>query len=155
MKKISYDDQFVISKCKELLKSIITKYLRYDIPPVGIVGLTKALYAISNYPQKVIDGYIDITVSIRGDGGMDYCSIMIASNKIELSTGGSVYNEGVGSDSFSDLFYSTSVSSEHDVELEIYNWIDIFNSYLDDTDGKLSIEDEAVFIDEEEMEEEE
>lgn len=153
MKKISYDDQLVISQCKEFLRVLITKFLRYEIAPKYIVGLAKALYAISNYPKKVIVGYIDITVSTRGDCGMTYYSIYISPSEIKLSNGGSMYDEGVGSDSFSDLFYSTLEATPHDIEIEIDNWLDTFKSLLNDTDGKLSIEDEADFFDGEDIEE--
>lgn len=154
MKKLSYDDQYVISKCKELLKSLVTKYLKYEIPPRDIISLTKALYAISNYPKKVINGYLDIISIVSYNRESNYCSLIISSDKIQLSTGGTVYNAGVGTDSFSDLFYSTKESTEHDVEFEIFDWIDMFNTYLNDSDGKLAIDDEAVFVDEEELEEE-
>ena len=156
MKKISYEDKLVISKCKEIITDLIRNFLKYKISPQGLIGLAKALHGISNYPKKVLSGYISITTSMRWEGGgLDYSCLEISSDTIALSTGGSVYNEGVGSDSFSDLFYSTSESSKHDIELEIYNWIDVFNSYLIDVDGKLSIEDEADFIDEDFYETEE
>lgn len=152
MKKLSYDDELVISECKELIAALITKYLGYKIPPMGIIGLSKALYAISNYPKKVIAGYIDITASTRGDCGMTYYSIYISSSEIKLSNGGSIYDEGVGSDSFSDLFYSTSETTPYDIEREIENWMDSFK--INYSEGELFIEDEAELNDEEESEEE-
>ena len=155
MQPTDYDTKLVISDCKEIIIDLIRNFLKYRINPKGLAALSKALDALSNYPQKVIDGYIDITSIVRFGGESNYCSMYISSRKIELSTGGTVYEENVGSDHFSDLFYSTSESTQHDVELEIYNWIDAFNCYLVDEDGKLSIEDEADFIDEDFYETEE
>lgn len=154
MKKTSYEDQLVKSRCQDLLKALITEYLGYDSPPIEIVYLAKALYVVSNHPRKVINNYFDISVSVRGDGGMDYYSIELYSNQIKLSNGGSMYDEGVGSDSFSDIFYSSVEPTQHDIEREIDYWFETFNMLLNDEDGKLSIEDESEFLDEEDSEEE-
>ncbi len=154
MSQNSFEEKLVISECKQLLKSLLTKYLLYEIPPIYIVHLSKALYAISNYPKKVIVGYLEITASARSEDEMNYYSIYISSTAITLSNGSSVYEEGVGSDSFSDLFYSNTESTSHDIEREIDYWFDNFNSILCNENGNLSIEDESDFLEEEELEEE-
>ena len=96
MKELNYEDQLVISRCKETTNDLIKNFSKYKISPLGIVGLAKILHAFTNYPKKVIDGCIDITTFIRWEGGgSDYTAIQVSGNHIELLTGGSVYNKGV------------------------------------------------------------
>ena len=143
--KLDYEDELIISKCKEIVSELIQRFPKYKITPREISGLSKALEALSSFPKQVIDGYISITSFIRWDGGgSDYSCIEVSKNNLTLYSGGSVYNEGVGSDSFTNDFYNFSNPTHIDVELQIDNWIDGFNMQLES--GELSIEDEAEFI---------
>lgn len=153
MNQTNSDDQYIVSKCKPLLIKLINNYNKINITVEGLVGLIKALHSLSNYPKVVIKGYISITSSIKYENKESaYCQLTISPDYLELSSGGSIWNEGVGSDSFSNLFYKSGIRTEHDIDSEIYSWIDMFYGYLEE--GKLSIEDEAEFVDEEESEEE-
>lgn len=149
---LNYDDKLVILKCRELISSLIIRYINYENVPTEIIGLSKALYIISNYPKVKISGFIDIGASVRGNGGLDYTCIMITEDNLELYTGGSIYNEGVGSDSFTNNFYNLLNPTGEDIELEIDGWINNFKLLIDN--GDFSVEDEAEFIDESELEEE-
>lgn len=153
MYKLNDNDVFIIYKCKNLITKLIEHFQKNGTDKDGIVGLSKALYALSNYPGVVIRGAIHITSLVQCENKeSNYCSITISDDNFQLASGGTVYNEGVGSDSFSNIFYEYGVSTDHDIESEIFDWIDMFNNYMQG--GKLTIEDEAEFFDGEEMEEE-
>lgn len=153
MYNFSDDDLYVIFKCKILVTKLIEEYQNNGTDIYGIVGLSKALYALSNYPSVVIKGTIYITALVKWENKeSNYCSITISDKNFQLASGGTVYNEGVGSDPFSNIFYEYNVPTDHDIESEIVEWVDMFNNYL--SEGNLTIEDEAEFLDEEEMEEE-
>lgn len=151
-RELNYDDKLVILKCKELITSLIINYLKYDSVPLEICGLSKSLYVLSNFPKVKISGFIDIGASVRGNGGLDYYSLIISEDNFELYSGGSVYNEGVGSDSFTNPFYDFLNPTGEDFELEIDSWLTNFKSLIDE--GGFSVDDQAEFIDEIEQEEE-
>ena len=150
MYKLSDDDLYVIFNIKKLLISLLKDYKKYKISKKRLVGLTKALYTLSNYPKISIDGFISITAVEKFNKEINYAEITISGENLQLSNGAGIYNKGVGHDHIDNIFYQSGIKTKNDIDAGLLNWIDLFKHYLEE--GKLVIEDEAKFIDLEKIE---
>ena len=96
------DDLFAV----ETAKAAARMFLGHpDIKPGQIVGLGRALYALERLPQATPGVYCEYDVSMTTGNDdfseMHYISFRITDDDFEISTGGSVYDKRVGSDSVS------------------------------------------------------
>ena len=96
------DDLFAV----ETAKAAARMFLGHpDIKPGQIVGLGRALYALERLPQATPGVYCEYSVSLTSGNDdfseMHYISFWISENGFEISTGGSVYDKRVGSDTVS------------------------------------------------------
>ena len=83
--------------------------------------------------------YYDISLSLRVDNELSYISIHCEEESIEISKGGSVYDEAVGSDSYTSWMYTIWRDGDSDSYLD-YTMIEDLREFLYMEGIKVSIE---------------
>ncbi|WP_210514957.1 GIY-YIG nuclease family protein [Hymenobacter terricola] len=139
-----------VNYATEALEKLLTRATRLSADEQ--TGIQKALKALNAYPEEFLSGTIEITVSRRvPEGGSSYTSISIGEEGLELSSGGSVYDPAVGSDSFSRTdfrHFREAEETEEEFGWE-QSWLEGWRSNLprrNDAAGEkaeVSVEDES------------
>ena len=96
------DDLFAVETAKAAARMLLS---HPGITPGQIVGLGRALYALERLPQATPGVCCEYGVSLTSGNDdfseMHYISFRITDDDFEISTGGSVYDKRVGSDTVS------------------------------------------------------
>jgi hypothetical protein len=128
---IARDDWAAIELAEEIARQLL-KHPR--ITPIKIVGLGNALYALGKLPNITVGSSCKFGITYRhGDedfSEMRYIEIGISETSFSISTGGSVYDKAVGSDSFSTLDWVIESSGYKSTEGELYSIGSSVSEYL-------------------------
>jgi hypothetical protein len=104
--------------------------------PRQLVGLARALYALERLPKISPGVNVDYGISLRqGDESfeeMKYWGVRICEDSFEVSSGGSVYNAEVGSDSISGfkLYVEAGSDGYRECNDYCYEWLDDLEELL-------------------------
>jgi hypothetical protein len=112
IRNLSEDDKLGIDLLSDFLSNLIVRFKQYGISSNSLVSISKGLLIVEEYETIVFDGSIEIgTGESYKEGGSDFLSVRIASHNIILSHYGSIYDEGVGSDTFEEVLLT--IFGEH------------------------------------------
>lgn len=128
---IDEDDYYVICA----VKNIIHRMLKHPtITARQIVGLGNALYALEKLPQITEGARCIFSVNYRAGNEefseLVYISFEISEEEFGISHGGSIYNAGVGSDSYTLSCWLVEAGGFSDKEAQLYDLEDIVFEYL-------------------------
>ncbi len=123
MNSFTEEDEIVRGFCISILGELLANFKKYNISFLELRKISNALFVLSKYPEEICNGSIEICASTRSNERMDFAQIDILTDYFELSLGGSIYTEGIGSDTFSKTIYS----STNGFEGNIAEWRDSFN----------------------------
>jgi hypothetical protein len=141
--KLTDDDVQAI----EIAKSIARSFLKHSqITPQQVIGLGNALYALQRLPRVTLGSSSTFGIADRGGDEefreMRYINFSISESAFEISKGGSVYEKGVGHDSFSEPGWLVEAGGYRSAECELYNLEDSINSHLN-SGAEISVSDES------------
>lgn len=117
-----------------------------------VVGLGKALYAMERLPEVTPGIYCDYGICYRsGDekfNEMRYITFLISEEEFEISTGGSVYDQSVGSDSISGPGWRIEIGgfADRTLGLELHDLENEIREYLN-LGAEITVEDSSEEID--------
>lgn len=123
-----------------------------NLPARKVVGLGKALYALERLPAVTPGIYCEYGTCYRsGDekfSEMKYISFLITEETFEISTGGSVYDQSVGSDSISGPVWRIEIGGFADRSLgnELYELDNEIREFLN-LGAEITVEDSSEEID--------
>jgi hypothetical protein len=105
-----------------------------NVTPRELVGLGRALYALQRLPLVTPGVWVEVTL-YTGDGDKDYSerhywSFQIVDCGFYVSEGGSVYDPGVGSDSYTTFAYEVETSGYTNTDGDPYDWVCSMNEAL-------------------------
>ncbi|MBF0453911.1 MAG: hypothetical protein HQL72_03715 [Magnetococcales bacterium] len=131
----------------EIAKNIARRLLGHpQITPQQIIGLGNALYALEQLPLSTPGSLSEFGIVYRaGDDNfseMRYIDFRISGSTFEISIGGSVYNKGVGSDSFSEPGWIIEIGGHRNAECELYTLEDSITEYLN-LGAEITVSDES------------
>jgi hypothetical protein len=134
-------DLFPFRDCEraylETIEDTVRKRLRL-LPPDELRRASLFLFALGRLPYSTPGLALDFGLVNRGEWGMEYVSVEISGVAFRLSKGGSVYTEGVGSDSYSEAVLELETGGYREGNSEdIPDWIAAFEAF----DGRVTIED--------------
>ncbi len=113
-----------------------------------VVGLGHALYALERLPKVTSGIYCDYDICYRTGNEtyseMRYISFLISEDEFEISTGGSVYDQSVGSDRISGPGWRIEIGGFADRELgqELYELENSIREYLS-LGAKITVDDQS------------
>jgi hypothetical protein len=141
--ELTDDDHYAI----EIAKSIARRFLKYpQIAPQQVIGLGNALYALDRLPLVTAGSSSEFGIVYRAGtedfSEMKYIIFRITESDFEISQGGSVYNKGVGSDSFSEPGWLVEVGGYRNGECELYSLEDSVVEYLN-LGAQIAVADES------------
>lgn len=127
---LNEETSFVKEFCISVLHELLNNYLEYEISYLHLSKIAKALHVLDNYPKQSINGYITISASRRFENhNLIFADMTIASEYFELLTGGSVYSEKVGSDSYSKMVYNSESGADGLLNLDLVSWKECFDAH--------------------------
>ena len=141
--ELTDDDMYAV----EIAKNVARRFLRHPrIEPRQIVGLGNALYALERLP-KVTPGActefgIVYEVQNKRFSEMRYVEFRISDSEFEISIGGSVYDEAVGGDSFSQPGWRIELGGYREAGCDLYDLEDSIEEYLN-LGAQISVDDES------------
>jgi hypothetical protein len=125
----------------EALVGLVRKLIhRADAIPEQIHDLAILLFGLERLPLATPGlGFEEVSLSYRSENEMRYQSITLDEASFSLSSGGSVYTPGAGSDTFSeDLLLAEVGGYRRDGTISPRGWIVGFEGLIDS--GELTIE---------------
>ena len=87
---------------EQVIQAVRALFRRDDITAEQIHHLAVLLFGLERLPTATPGIDVTLILSSRGETEMSYHSIDLDGETFSLSTGGSVYDPNIGSDSFSD-----------------------------------------------------
>jgi hypothetical protein len=137
------EEHYVISA----VVNIIHQMLKHPkITAKQIVGLGNALYALEKFPQITKGSKCIFSVNYEaGDEQfreMVYFSFEISEKFFEVSRGGSTYDAGIGSDSYSLRSWLVEAGGYSDTSAELYDLQDTVFEYLN-LGANIEVDDES------------
>jgi hypothetical protein len=119
---LTESDRHAIDMAQRLARILLS---RHNITPPQIVGVGHALVALERLPL-VTPGCncsfgIEHRVKDQESGEMRYIEISISEEAFEISSGGSVYEASVGSDSYSDPHWRIEIDGHAEREADLSN----------------------------------
>jgi hypothetical protein len=131
----------------QIAKNIARSFLKINsLTPQQIIGLGNALYALERLPMVTPGANTEFGIVYRsGDeefSEMRYIDFRISEFVFEISEGGSVFEKGIGSDSFSRPGWLVEAGGYRETERELYNLEDSINEYLN-LGAEISVCDES------------
>ena len=131
----------------ELAKGFARRLLRDDrLTPRQIRGLACALHALEQLPSSTPGASTEFGIEYRnGDGNfeeMRYVLFRIAEDTFEVSSGGSVYDKAIGSDSFSDPGLRIELGGYKEGQIDAYTIEATLTEFLG-LGGRIIVDDES------------
>jgi hypothetical protein len=131
----------------ELAKGFARRLLREDrITPRQIRGLACALHALEQLPSSTPGASTEFGIEYRnGDTNfeeMRYVLFRIAEDTFEVSSGGSVYDKAIGSDSFSDPGLRIEFGGCKEGQIDAYTIEATLTEFLG-LGGRIIVDDES------------
>ena len=131
--------QIAISTARRFQKS-------QSITPQQVIGLENALYALERLPLITPGSFCVFGIGYRAGSDdineMQYIDFSISESDFKISMGGSVYNEAVGGDSFSNTEWLVDIGGERIAECELYQLEDSISEYLN-LGAEITVSDES------------
>jgi len=140
---LTKDDLYAV----EIAQRTVRRFLKHPkIKPQEIVGLGHALYALQRLPLVTPGASSEFGISYRAGtkefNEMRYIFFAISESTFEISIGGSVYDEAVGGDSFSEPGWLVETGGYRNTEGDLYNLEDSITEYLN-LGAEISVSDES------------
>jgi hypothetical protein len=127
---------------EEIIKGVRVLFRREDITAQQMHNLAVLLFGLEALPCATPGLNATLLLSYRSDNEMTYCSVDLDETTFELSTGGSVYTEGVGSDSFGETQLMVETTGYRDArEFGIAEWLVGFKQRLHDAEISVDLDD--------------
>jgi hypothetical protein len=99
-------DQRVLAAIEQLVRRLISSG---RLRPGQLVSVAKILHVLVNLPRVTEDVFVTVSISQRitqeGCGGTSGWQFSVSGDELTLDCGGSEYTEGVGSDSFTTMWW--------------------------------------------------
>ena len=123
-----------------LVKMVRKLIHRGDITPEQIHHLAVLLFGLERLPLATPGVGIELSLSDRTENDMNYQSISLDESSLSLSTGGSVYTPGAGSDTFGEDLLLAEVSGyRRNGSMSFREWIVDFKSRIESDEVTLSL----------------
>lgn len=153
--EVEDEDKFVLRDDDEYwlqLAEGAARTLLYDsrATPSQIVGLGRALYALGRLPKTSPGVDVTFGACYRNGGEHQEVDFAISEHRFGVSLGGSVYDPGIGHDSYTELSYSVEIGGYRETLGELYIVEDSFRELLNLGDVSVSDDSTADCLDEEE-----
>jgi hypothetical protein len=111
------DDYIAINIIQSALKKLLEVDCGLD---EQVSSLQFALDVVERLPQSTPGAWINVDLSIEGGYESRYSGFLITDSEIELSSGGSVYDLGIGSDSYSDPGWRFDIEGGGEREADLW-----------------------------------
>lgn len=141
--ELTDDDWYAI----EIAKNTARRFLKHpQITPQQILGLGNALYALERLPLVTPGSCSEFGITY--DAGtekfseMRYIDFRISESEFEISKGGSVYDDAVGSDSISEPGWLVEVGGYRNAECDLCALEDSIAEYLN-LGAEITVSDES------------
>jgi hypothetical protein len=142
--------RYVTRILKEISFELLKRPRIYKLNARKISAVSNLLVFLNDYPNKEFTQTFTMSSACRFGNDIRYLELNIDGNEIELITGGSVYTEGAGSDSYSSVIYS-AVEEEFTYYYIDETYEDCINawkdSFLQSSRNDLFIETDTHIID--------
>ncbi len=145
MRRLGLDEKLAFETCTTLVKELINNEQNYRIDSKSLISLSKLYHMLLNFPKRVFEGTILLSVSKKNDiGEVNYSELEVGCDCFLLLDGGTVYTSGVGFDSYIGFFY-TSDCDETDLDFkeQLFNWKSNFLSLISMDRPNLVVDDDA------------
>ncbi len=131
----------------EIAKNTARRFLKHpQIMPQQVIALGNALYALERLPLVTPGSSSESGIVYRAGtkefSEMRYIDFTISEAAFEISIGGSVYDQAVGGDSFSEPGWLVEVGGCRNTECELYDLEDSITEYLN-LGAEISASDES------------
>lgn len=137
------DDAFAVEVAKDIARRLLRDR---RTTPIQIVGLGHALYALERMPASTSGALTEFGIEYRRGSDnfeeMKYIVITISEEFFEISTGGSVYDSAVGSDSLSGPVWLVEVDGHKSRNLELHDLESQIATFLE-LGARIEVEDES------------
>ena len=129
---------------QDLIAGVRRALRRKSIAPQQICGLGKLLHGLEQLPRPTSGMGISVTIGSRGPEQFFYQSIDLSDTSFELSSGGSEYTPGVGSDTYTSFSFNVEVGGFRDETevTEVEDWIAGFIESLCDENQDFDVDDQ-------------
>lgn len=129
--KLNDEDYYAIN----IAKNIARRFLKHPkITPLQVIGLGNALYALDRLPNVTAGACCEFGIVYRRgteeNEEMRYITFRISEYEFEIAKGGSVYDNAVGSDSFSEPGWLIEAGGCRNTECELFAIEDSIEEYL-------------------------
>jgi len=129
--ELTEDDLYAV----EIAENIAHLFLKKEqITPLQVVGLGNALYALQRLPLVTPGVHCEFGVVYQAGTEefheMQYIDFTISESRFKISKGWSVYDQAVGSDSYSEPEWVIESGGYRNTELEIFNLEENITEYL-------------------------
>jgi hypothetical protein len=129
---------------EEITKAVRNCFRRSDITAEQIHHLAVLLFALERLPLATPGVHVSLTLSYRGENEMSCQSIDLDESSFTLSTGGSVYDPSVGTDSYGDDVLMVEVGGFRDAKwMQFVDWLSGFKNRLEDAEIKTDLDDSS------------
>jgi len=113
------------------------------LEPDQLRRMAAFLFALERLPYATAGVSMDLAINQRIDGNLSYVSVEIREDSFRLSTGGSVYSPGIGSDSYSETNFEAETGGFRQGATEAFEeWLDMFRAI----DGWYSFDDITDYV---------
>jgi len=141
--ELTDDDCYAI----EIAKNVVRRFLKQSkITPQQVIGLGNALYALERLPLVTPGAFCEFGIEYRVGTEkfekMRYIGFIISDSLFEISKGGSVYDDAVGGDSFSEPGWVVEVGGYRSTECELFDLEDAIAEYLN-LGAEITVDDES------------
>lgn len=118
---LNNDDKYAI----EIAENTIRRFLKYpNLGGLQIVGLGNALYALHRLPELTPGVYCEFGLVYRAGteefSEMRYIDFRITEDEFAIEKGGSVFQKGIGSDSYTQPGWFIGASGHTSRECELH-----------------------------------
>jgi hypothetical protein len=132
---------------EEIVKAVRNLLRRDDITAMQMHHLAVLLFGLEHLPVATPGIDVTLSLSYRRGNDMNYHSVDLDDTTFALSTGGSVYDPSVGSDSYSEEVLMVEATGYRDVkDMAIVEWLMGFKERVVDADIRVDL-DEACEVD--------
>lgn len=138
--KQSDEDFIALHTCNEVIDHLLSNIEKFGYSKEQSAAIEKVKSMLNNPGEELLNPII-ISSVYRLNDEMRYYSFTIMEGFLQIDSGGSVYTEGVGSDSYSDDIYCSSDNNDDSTYLKLENWKEGFYYNLGENGEGLQIED--------------
>lgn len=130
-----------LQTCNEVVDHLIENKEKYGFKPDQLASIEK-VKSVLNTPGEELLNHITISSIYSLNDETRYYSFTIMEGFLQIESGGSVYTEGVGSDSYYEEIYCSNQGNDISI-IMLDNWKEGFYYNLGENGEGLRIEDES------------